>query len=161
MKKIGKLESILWNVALPGFSQLISGDFLKGLLFVLLEFIINMESNFNLAIMYSFQGQIEMALSVTNFQWLMFYPCLYFFALWDAYRRAMPDTEEFSYIPFAFSAFFVTVGLMYSPRLELFGVFFGPVFLPMLFLIPGLIVGFIIKFIWIYINKFKSLKSIK
>lgn len=147
MKKIGKLEAVLWNIALPGFSQLIYGHFLKGLLFVLMEFLINIGSNFNMAIMYSFLGEIDKAIEVTNFQWLMFYPCLYFFALWDAYRYAMPETEKRSYLPFAFAAYFVTVGLMYSPKIKLFGVLFGPVFLPMVFLIPGLCIGFLIKFL--------------
>jgi hypothetical protein len=37
------------------------------------------------------------------------------------------------------------VGLMYSTKLTIFGVFFGTIFLPMLFLIPGLFVGFLIR----------------
>jgi hypothetical protein len=156
MKKPGKLEAILWNIGLPGFAQLISGQLIKGILFILLEFTINVCSNFNLAIMYSFQWKIDQALDVTNFQWLMFYPCLYFFALWDGYRDAMPETERETYLPFAFAAFFVTVGLMYSPNLTLFGVLFGPVFLPMLFLIPGLLIGFTLKYLVIHIHKSKK-----
>jgi hypothetical protein len=156
MKKPGKLEGVLWNIGLPGFTQLISGQYIKGILFVLLEFTINVSSHFNLAIMYSFQGNIAKAMEVTNFQWLMFYPCLYFFALWDAYRDAMPESEKETYLLFAFSAFFVTVGLMYSPSLRIFGVLFGPVFLPMLFLLPGLAIGYILKKLVHYIDKRKN-----
>lgn len=156
MKKIGKLEAILWNIALPGFSQLLSGHYIKGIFFVLLEFTININSNFNTAIMFSFLGEIDKAFKVTNFQWLMFYPCLYFFALWDAYRYAMPETEKRSFLPFAFAAYFVTIGLMYSPKLKLFGVLFGPVFLPMLFVIPGLSIGFIIKYLLVRLTKMQN-----
>lgn len=155
MKKLGKLEALVWNIALPGFSQLISGQWIKGIVFILLEFTINVKSKFNLAIMYSFQGNFDQALAVTNFQWLMFYPCLYFFALWDAYRDAMPVTERETYLPFAFAAFFVTIGLMYSPNLTLYGVLLGPVFLPMLFLIPGLLIGLILRYVVIRIHKTK------
>jgi len=72
---------------------------------------------------------------------------VYMFSIWDAYRTAMPSEEKYSYLPFVFSAYFVTVGLMISPRVNIFQIHPGPVFLPMLFLIPGVFVGLIIKFI--------------
>lgn len=153
MIKVGRIEAILWNIGLPGFTQLLSGQIIKGIFFVLLEITLNVASNFNLAIMYSFLGEFDKAIAVTNYQWLMFYPCLYFFALWDAYRGAMPESESGSYFPFVFGAFFVTTGLMYSPKLILFDLLLGPVFLPILFLIPGLIVGFILKYLIIYLHK--------
>ncbi|MEH7525075.1 hypothetical protein V7149_17615 [Bacillus sp. JJ1503] len=153
MKTFTKLEAVLWSIALPGFSQLLSGHLWKGIFLVVLEFMINVFSNFNMAIMYSFMGEIDNAIEVTDFQWLMFYPCLYMFAMWDAYRSAMTKTEEFSYLPFVFSAYFITVGLMYSTKLTLFGVLFGPVFLPMLFLIPGLVIGFLIRWLILTIRK--------
>jgi hypothetical protein len=145
MKKISKLEAVLWNIAFPGFSQLLMGQYIKGILFVVLEIMVNIMSNFNQAIMYSFLGEIKMAESVTNYQWLMFYPCLYMFSLWDGYRMAMPADEKYSFLPFVFGAYFVTVGLMLSSKLTIFQVNLGPVFLPMLFLIPGLMIGFFIK----------------
>jgi hypothetical protein len=147
MEKITKLEAVLWSIALPGFGQLLYGNYLKGIIFVLLEFIVNINSNFNLAILYSFQWEIQKAFEVIDFQWLMFYPCLYMFAMWDAYKAASDEQEKFSFLPFVFSAYFVTVGLMYSPTCELFGVSFGPVFTPMMFLIPGISIGFLIKFL--------------
>ncbi|WP_226619978.1 hypothetical protein LG298_07775 [Cytobacillus firmus] len=147
MKKLSKLEAVFWSIALPGFSQLLAGQLWKGTLFVVLEFIINVYSHFNSAIMYSFMGEIDKAVHVLNYQWLMFYPCLYMFAMWDAYRSAMPEKEELSFLPFVFSAYFVTVGLMYSTKLKLFGVFLGPVFLPMIFVIPGVVTGLLIRWV--------------
>lgn len=150
MKKMGRLEAVLWNIAFPGFSQLLSGHYIKGILFVFLEFLINSNSQFNLAIMYSFLGEMEKAYSVLNYQWIMFYPCVYMFAIWDAYRLAMPEDEKLSFLPFVFSAYFVTVGIMYSPKMTIFKLDLGPVFLPMLFLIPGLISGILIKTLLLY-----------
>jgi hypothetical protein len=147
MKKLSKLEAVLWSIAFPGFSQLLSGQYIKGLLFVILEFIMNVNSHFNSAIMYSFLGEIDKAEKVINYQWLLFYPCVYMFSMWDGYRTAMPATEKYSYLPFTFSAYMVTVGLMISPKVTIFNVHPGPVFLPMLFVIPGLLIGFIL--IWI------------
>jgi len=144
---MSKLEAVLWNIAFPGFSQLLLGQYVKGLLFVGLEVIINAMSHFNMGIMYSFLGEIDRAETVINYQWLMFYPCVYMFSMWDGYRTAMPENEKNSFLPFVFSAYFVTVGLMVSPKVTIFQLHPGPVFLPMLFLIPGLLIGFFIKFL--------------
>jgi hypothetical protein len=148
MKKLTKTEAVLWSIALPGFGQLLVGQYFKGGLFVLLEFLVNIKSNFNMAIMYSFLWEIDKAINIIDYQWLMFYPCLYMFAMWDSYRTAMDKEEKLSFLPFVFAAYFLTVGLMYSTRLKIFNILFGPVFTPMLFFLPlGLLVGYIIRLI--------------
>jgi hypothetical protein len=151
MNKTYKLEAILWSIAFPGFGQLLNGHLLKGVLFILLEFIINVNSLFNQAIMFSFLGKINDAARVVDYQWLMFYPCVYMFAMYDAYKYAEGENPRLSFVPFAFGAYFVTVGLMYSPKI-FFGISFGPIWLPILSLIPGLGIGFIIRYILIKIT---------
>ncbi|MCQ6282124.1 hypothetical protein [Bacillus sp. EB600] len=140
-----KLEAILWSIALPGFAQILNQRLVKGIVFIFLEFLVNVNSHFNIVILYSFQGNIGDAIEATNYQWLMFYPCLYMFAMWDAYKDAEGETPPYSYLPFVFGAYFVTIGLMYSPSLKLGQILFGPVWLPILFLIPGLMVGNFVK----------------
>jgi hypothetical protein len=147
-KKMSRHEAILWNIAMPGFGQLLNGRVIKGLLFIFLEIFINAKSHFNLGIMYSFQGDISRATTIMDYQWLMFYPCIYMFAMWDAFREAVPPSTRYSYLPFVFGAFFVTVGLMYASKITIFGVIWGPVFMPMAFLIPGLITGWILQ--WLF-----------
>jgi hypothetical protein len=144
-----KLEAILWSIALPGFAQLLNRKFFKGIVFIFLEFLININSHFNMAILYSFQGNIREAIEVTNYQWLMFYPCLYMFSMWDAYKDAKGGTPPYSYLPFVFGAYFVTIGLIYSSSLKLGPILFGPVWLPILFLFPGLLIGNFIKYMLI------------
>lgn len=150
MKKTYKLEAILWSIAFPGFGQLLNGQLIKGILFIILEFTINVNSFFNQAIMFSFLGKIEEAQVVADPQWLMFYPCVYMFAMYDAYKFAEGENPRLSFVPFAFGAYFVTIGLMYSPN-KIFGLSFGPIWLPMLSLIPGLGIGFFIRYILIKI----------
>lgn len=140
-----KIEAILWSIALPGFSQLLNGKLFKGFLFIALEFLVNVQANFNEIIRLSFQGEIERAIDLADYQWLMFYPCLYFFAMWDAYKDAGGGKDKYSFLPFVISAYFVTVGCMYSSHFRLFGVLFGPVWLPMLCVIPGLIIGNLLR----------------
>lgn len=113
-----------------------------------IEVIINVTTNFNFAIMFSFHGNIGNAVEKTNYQWLMFYPCLYFFAMWDAIREAKGTTAPFSFLPFVITAYFVTIGLIYSSKIKIVGILLGPVFLPIFFSIPGMFLGlFILKMI--------------
>ena len=142
---VNKYEALLWSIGFPGFGQYLNGKFFKGTVFLILEFLINVQSNFNQVIISSFHGGIEKAIEQADYQWLMFYPCLYFFAMWDAFKDAGGGKEKYAFLPFVFSAYFVTVGCIYSSKLTIFGVLFGPVWLPMLFVIPGISVGLIIK----------------
>lgn len=140
-------EMLLWSIALPGFGQLLSGKYIKGILLVFLEFLVNVQGNFNEVIIFSFQGDIQTAIDQANYQWLMFYPCLYFFAMWDAYKDADGGKRPYSSLPFVFTAYFVTVGTIYSSKLTLFGILLGPIWLPVLSVIPGLLLGLLIQLI--------------
>lgn len=135
------IEVLLWSIALPGFGQFLNGKIVKGIVFILLEIIINVQSRFNELILLSFHGETEKALEMTNYQWLMFYPCMYFYAMWDAYKDAGGAKHKLSFLPYVFSAYFVTVGLIFASKASIFGYVLGPVWLPMLFVIPGIIVG--------------------
>ncbi len=95
--------------------------------------------------MFSFNGEIEKAIEHTEYQWLMFYPCVYFFAMWDAFKDAGGGKEPYSFLPFVFSAYFVTAGLMFSAKVKIFGILLGTVWFPMLCVIPGVIIGLLLK----------------
>jgi hypothetical protein len=133
-----ELEKILWSIALPGF--------VKGLLLIGLEILINVQSNFNDVIILSFHGEIERAIGQTNYQWLMFYPCLYFFAIWDAYSDANGKKVSLAFLPFVFSAYLVTVGLIYSATFKVYGMLLGPIWLPMLSLPLGILIGIFLRY---------------
>jgi hypothetical protein len=139
------IEKLLWSIALPGFGQFLNRKYFKGTVFLVLEFLVNVQANFNQVIIYSFHGEIQKAIEQTSYNWLMFYPCLYFFAMWDAYKDAGGGKKPNSFYPFAFGAFTVTVGLIYSSKIRLIGVLIGPVWLPIMFVIPGVIMGLTIQ----------------
>jgi tetrahydromethanopterin S-methyltransferase subunit E len=65
--------------------------------------------------------------------------------MWDAFRDAGGGIEDYSFLPFVFAAYFVTVGCIYSTNFRLFGVLLGPVWLPILCVIPGVTIGLILK----------------
>ncbi|GIO24850.1 hypothetical protein [Oceanobacillus sp. J11TS1] len=151
-KKSKKLEAVLWSIALPGFAQLLNHRYIKGILFIGLEILINVMGNLNTVIILSFHLKIEEAIAQTNYLWLMFYPCLYFFTIWDAYKDAGGGEKPFAYLPLAFTAYFVTVGVIFSPNLTIFGHFIGPVWMPILSTPIGLAIGGLIRWFLLKIN---------
>jgi hypothetical protein len=144
MRKGRSSEALLWSIALPGFGQLLNKKYLKGIILIALEILINMKSNLNEVLILSFQGNIRRSVEATDYQWLMFYPCVYMFAIWDAYRDANEDLDPFAYFPFVFAAYFATLGMMYSSR-YIFGYLLGPVWLTLMFCFFGIGVGTAIR----------------
>ncbi|MDF2530633.1 MAG: hypothetical protein K0Q65_214 [Clostridia bacterium] len=141
------IEKALWSIAIPGFGQLLNGKYVKGILLIFLEFIINSSANINLAIVLSFLGQTERAMQQANYQWLMYYPCVYLYGIWDAYRDGQEKESPLLFIPFAIAAYLETIGVIYSRTFRVKGVLLGPIFLPMICIFLGLGIGFIIRFL--------------
>ncbi|WP_010098452.1 hypothetical protein [Ornithinibacillus scapharcae] len=139
------LEKLMWSVALPGFGQLLNRKYFKGIILITLELLINVLGNLNNAILLSFHGNIADAIAIANYNWLLFYPCVYSFAMWDAMKDAGGGEYPYSFLPFVLSAFSATVGLVYSSKLTILGVLLGPVWLPILFFFPGMAVGLLVK----------------
>lgn len=148
-----RIEKILWSIALPGFGQFLNGKIIKGIVFIFLEILINVKANINTVIILSFHGNIQQAIESTNYQWLMFYPCIYMFAIWDAYRDAGGYKVPLSFLPFVLSAYLGTLGVVYSSNLQIMGILLGPIFLPILFFILGIVIGNIIR---IFLLKYLS-----
>ncbi|HAM80496.1 hypothetical protein [Ornithinibacillus bavariensis] len=147
MARDKRAEVIFWSIALPGFGQYLNGKIVKGTVLIILEFIVNVKSGLNYAILPSFYGNMQESIVNTDFQWLMFYPCLYLFAIWDAYRDAGGGTSSYSFLPFVFSAFIGTIGVVYSPVFNINGIYFGVIWLPILSLILGFFIGKVIQLI--------------
>lgn len=147
MGKYNALEAALWSVAIPGFGQLINKKYIKALIFLALELLINMQSGLNTIIIYSFHGQISEAIYATNYQWLMFYPCVYIFAVWDAYRDGAGKEIPLLFLPFALSAYTGTVGVIFSNTLKINNILLGPLWLILIFCAIGFGLGLIIRLI--------------
>jgi hypothetical protein len=78
----------VWSMVLPGFGQLYNKDYIIGFVLIGFEFLINLYSNLNLALVYSFTGDFTRAHSVIDYRWGMFYPSLYAFSIWQAFNAA-------------------------------------------------------------------------
>lgn len=78
-----------WSAAFPGFGHLLLSKYLRGYALFIWEVIVNLHSHVNLAMMYSFQGKIDLAKEVLNTRWLLMYIPVYLFAIWDSYRTTV------------------------------------------------------------------------
>ncbi|WP_243428205.1 hypothetical protein [Clostridium rhizosphaerae] len=78
-----------WSIMFPGFGHMLINKHIRGILLFLWEVFINYKSNINLAILYSFTGQFEIAKNVINKEWVLLYLPTYMFAIWDSFRSAV------------------------------------------------------------------------
>ncbi|UFU00418.1 hypothetical protein KO561_05585 [Radiobacillus kanasensis] len=79
----------LWSVAFPGYGHLLLSKYLRGYSLVLWEIFINQSTHLNLAMVYSFTGDIESAKEVLNLRYMHLYIPVYIFAIWDSYRTTV------------------------------------------------------------------------
>jgi TM2 domain-containing membrane protein YozV len=70
----------------PGFGHMLLSKYIRGFLLFIWEVFINLESNINLAILYTFTGRFEMASSILRKEWVLLYLPTYIFSIWDSYR---------------------------------------------------------------------------
>ncbi|WP_421378149.1 hypothetical protein ACOJQI_12250 [Bacillus salacetis] len=143
-KKEDPFECILLNIALPGTCQILNGNYIKGILLLFLAGTINMKSNLNQMIFLLFNGETAKIQSAADLNWLMFYPCVYFFALWDAFKDAGGGRTPYSYLPCVFPVYFTTVGIIFSDKFNLLGIP-GIVWGPVICFVPGLLLGLAAK----------------
>ncbi|MEK4029301.1 MULTISPECIES: hypothetical protein [Bacillaceae] len=78
-----------WSAAFPGFGHMILSKYLRGYALFIWEVIVNIHANVNLAMIYSFQGNIDMAKDVLDTRWLLMYIPVYLFGIWDSYRTTV------------------------------------------------------------------------
>jgi TM2 domain-containing membrane protein YozV len=101
-----------WSAAFPGFGHLLLSKYLRGFVLFIWEVVVNIKSHLNLAMLYSFQGEIEQAKEVLDTRWLLIYIPVYIFAIWDSYRTTvdlnkvfvLADREEHKFNSFSIGA---------------------------------------------------------
>jgi len=82
-----------WSMLLPGFGQLYNKQYFIGIVLIGCEFIVNLFSNVNLALLHSFNGDFSAAHTVIDYKWGLFYPSLYGYAMWQAFNAAKAHSD--------------------------------------------------------------------
>ena len=78
-----------WSAAFPGFGHLLLSKYIRGFVLFIWEVVVNLQAHVNLALMYTFQGNFEMASSVLDTRWLLAYLPVYLFAIFDSHRTTV------------------------------------------------------------------------
>lgn len=78
-----------WSAALPGLGHICQGAYLRGLLLMSWEILINLKASLNLAILYTFTGNFALATQVLDIGWALFYGVIYCFSIYDSYRLSV------------------------------------------------------------------------
>jgi hypothetical protein len=84
-----------WSMALPGMGHIILGHSYKGIIFFVWELFINTQAGLNTAILYSFTGDFELARQFLDYKWLLLYPPVLIFSVWDSYHIAAEQNKVF------------------------------------------------------------------
>lgn len=98
---------VWWSMAFPGGGHMMLCKYFTGAMLMLWEFVINVKSNINIAIMLSMTGQFSKAKDVLDPEWFFLYMGVYLFAMWDSYRLSIDmnklylvaDREDASILP--------------------------------------------------------------
>ncbi len=56
---------------------------------ILWEMVVNIQAKINLAMMYSFTGQFDLAKDVIDLRWMSLYAPVFFFGIYDSYRTTV------------------------------------------------------------------------
>lgn len=78
-----------WSVMFPGLGHILINKNIIGSVLFIWEIFINLVSNVNLAILYSFTGRFELAKNAMHKEWMLLYLPTYMFAIWDSYRSTV------------------------------------------------------------------------
>lgn len=78
-----------WSAAFPGFGHLLLSKYIRGFVLFVWEVVVNVKSHINMAMVYSFLGEIEKAKDVLDTRWLLVYIPVYLFSIWDSYRTTV------------------------------------------------------------------------
>ncbi|MBU9712861.1 hypothetical protein [Evansella tamaricis] len=84
-----------WAAAIPGYGHVMLSKYVKGFLLIFWEFVVNVNSKLNTAIMYTFTGRIEEAVEVLNIHWILLYVPVYLYSIWDS-RRTTIDINKYA-----------------------------------------------------------------
>ncbi|MDG5789223.1 hypothetical protein QA612_17325 [Evansella sp. AB-P1] len=83
------ISALLMSFVLPGLGHLYNGQIIIAIILMVWELIGNSLSRLNYAIMTSFHGEFESAHKVVDYDWGMYYPSIWAFAMWHSYNHAI------------------------------------------------------------------------
>ena len=125
----------LFSLLMPGFGQIYNRQFIKGVIFVIIEHFDNMTGKINKSIQLDLNGFHHQALETVSYDGMLFYPGFYVYAIWDAWYFAKNGANKTkTSIPFIIGGFLGEFGALFASRLPFPALIAG-----LLMIIPSII----------------------
>ncbi|KJS65636.1 MAG: hypothetical protein JL50_15590 [Peptococcaceae bacterium BICA1-7] len=84
-----------WSSLLPGFGHIYNMKAVKSLIILGWALAIIHFSHVNDGVILTFTGEFSKAREIVNYQWLIFFPSIYLFSIWDSYNDAVEMNKLF------------------------------------------------------------------
>jgi TM2 domain-containing membrane protein YozV len=81
-------SALLWSFALPGFGQIYNGQYILGIVLILMEIAVNSMATLNLSLLHTYHWDLKQSHDVVNYQWGLFYPSIWGFSMWHGFNKA-------------------------------------------------------------------------
>jgi hypothetical protein len=129
---------VLLSIVMPGAGQIFNRHFIKAIIFLAIEHIVNTLANINRAIYLDFNGFHQEALKALDYQFALFYPGIFLVSIWDAFYHAKPDCNRNAVVFFIVSGAAGTICILFASYLQF------PTFTIGMSLIVPIVVGAVI-----------------
>lgn len=96
LDRVNPWTALIWSALLTGFGHIYNMKLLKALILLGWTVAIIAMSHINSAIIATLTGQFQQVDAIVNYQWLLFFPSIYLFAMWDAYNDSVEMNKAFS-----------------------------------------------------------------
>ncbi|MZP28300.1 hypothetical protein GTO91_00995 [Heliobacterium undosum] len=84
-----------WSALFTGFGHIYNMKTFKGVILLLWLVTIIFFSHFPQAVIYTFTGRFQEISNLVDYHWLMFFPSIYVFGIWDSYNEAVEMNKLF------------------------------------------------------------------
>lgn len=134
-----RVIAALFSMLMPGLGQVYNRQFVRGIIFLIIEHYDNIFGHINTAIHLDFNGFHKESIGVANYEYILFYPGFYTYVVWDAWFFAKPGANKTkTAIPFVISGFLGEFAAIYSSRFSV------PTLTTGLVMIISMVIGMVI-----------------
>lgn len=96
LDRVNPWMAAAWSSLLPGFGHIYNMKGVKSIIILGWALAIINFSHVNDGIILTFTGNFLKAREIVDYQWLMFFPSIYIFSIWDSYNDAVEMNKLFA-----------------------------------------------------------------
>lgn len=85
--------AVFWAAMLGGAGHFHNMQLLKGTVLMGWYLVVAIKSGLNIALYHTLTGEFDLAKQVVDYEWLLFWPSVYLFNIWDAYHDCVEQNK--------------------------------------------------------------------